>query len=243
MAYKIKWKKGDYISLGKAVSKFNKTIKQLKSEESSLILPDVIDYKELKSDITTRQELNRMINSLKKFQNPSQQVAIKTDGDLEVTRWELTEIRKAKRRAERRFSGEIADIESQGFGTGNTRLNEIRATIESFNKIENVSLLEDFQRIASSIFNQGRSDFEYRKSLIFQRNFIKAYEKMGRDEIVKIARSFRNPEKFWDFIKNSEFIDIKLRYDIEEGLIETYMSKDESYQYELNLLTHNYFNS
>lgn len=238
MAYRIKWKRGDYITLGKAVSEFNKTIKQLKSEESSLILPDVIDYKELKSDITTRQELNRMINSLKRFQNPTQQKAIKTEGNIEVTRWELTELRKAKRRAEKRFSGEIADIESQGIGTGNTRLNEIRATLKSFDKLERASK-EDFKRISASIFKQGTSDFEYRKALIFQKNFISAYEKMGRKEIVEIARSFRNPEKFWEFIKNSEFIDINMQYDREEGLIETLMSKDESYLYELEKLKKN----
>ena len=52
----IKWKKSDFITLGKAVSDFNKTIKKLEKEESNLILPDVIDYKELKSDINTRKE-------------------------------------------------------------------------------------------------------------------------------------------------------------------------------------------
>lgn len=46
--YQIRWKRGDYISLGKAVSQFNKKINELKSEENALLLPDEINYSELK---------------------------------------------------------------------------------------------------------------------------------------------------------------------------------------------------
>ena len=46
--YQIRWKRGDYISLGKAVSQFNKKINELKSEENALLLPDEISYSELK---------------------------------------------------------------------------------------------------------------------------------------------------------------------------------------------------
>ena len=84
---------------------------------------------------------------------------------------------------------------------------------------------------------QGRTDYEMSKALIFQKNFISAYEKMGRKEIVEFAKSFRNPQDFWEAIKNSEFTDLSLRYDVEEGMITIgKMSKDESYYYELNKL-------
>lgn len=46
--YKIRWKRGDYISLGKAVSQFNKKINELKSEENALLLPGEISYSQLK---------------------------------------------------------------------------------------------------------------------------------------------------------------------------------------------------
>lgn len=44
----IRWKRGDYISLGKAVANFNKKINELKTEENALLLPDEINYSELK---------------------------------------------------------------------------------------------------------------------------------------------------------------------------------------------------
>lgn len=237
MLSKIRWKRSDYITLGRAVSEFNKTVKKLQQEESSLILPDVIKYQDLKSDITTRKELNRMIKSLKRFQVPRQQEAIKTDGDVEITKWELTEIKRARTRATRRLSGELAGIEATStLGTGNRRVNEIRATIKSFEKLEKATK-EDFRRISRSILKQGVSDYEMKKASQFQKNFIVAYSKMGRKEIVEIAKNFRNPVDFWEYIKNSEFVDLELRYDVEEGIITVgEMSKDESYYYELEKL-------
>ena len=233
MSSKIRWTRSDYISLGRAVASFNRTVGNLSGK--GIVLPDLMNYNELKSGITTRQELNRIIGSLKRFQNPMKQVRVSLNG-FEVTRWELEEVRKAKTRATRRLTGELAGIESGAVGTGNTRANEIRATLQSFENFASGDL-SSFKRISRSILRQGRSDYEMSKALTFQRNFITAYEKMGRREIVEFAKSFRNPEDFWEAIKNSEFTDLSLRYDVEEGMITIgEMSKDESYYYELNKL-------
>ena len=112
-----------------------------------------------------------MIKSLKRFQVPNQQEAIKTDGDVEITKWELTEIKRARTRATRRLSGELAGIEGETLGTGNRRANEIRATIKSFEKLEKATK-EDFRRISRSILKQGVSDYEMKKASQFQKNFI-----------------------------------------------------------------------
>ena len=233
MANKIRWSRSDYIKLGKAVSSFNKTVGNLSN--SGIVLPDLLNYNDLKSGIITRKELNRLIGSLKRFQNPMQQVGVSLEG-FEVTKWELNEVKRAKARATRRLTGELAGIEAGAIGTGNTRANEIKATLESFEKFASGDLAQ-FKRISSSIMRQGRTDYEMSKALIFQKNFISAYEKMGRKEIVEFAKSFRNPQDFWEAIKNSEFTDLSLRYDVEEGMITIgEMSKDESYYYELNKL-------
>ena len=67
---KIKWQQKDYVTLGKAVANFNKKINELNKEEKKLYLPDTITYKEVKENIVTRNELNRVIKSLKRFSNP-----------------------------------------------------------------------------------------------------------------------------------------------------------------------------
>lgn len=64
---KIQWKQGDYIKLGRAVADFNRKVNKLQAEENKLYLPNLIEYKEAKENITTRQELNRLVNSLRRF--------------------------------------------------------------------------------------------------------------------------------------------------------------------------------
>ena len=234
MANNIRWKRSDYISLGKAISSFNKAVNKLQG--TGIVLPDLINYNEAKKEITTRKELNRMITSLKRFQNPMQQIGVSLDG-FEVTKWELSEVKKARQRATRRLTGELAGLEATStMGTGNTQINEINAMLNSYENVFSKDDVSSYKRVARSILRQGKSDYEFRKMKNFQENFISAYEKMGRDEIVQYAKSFRDPEKFWNAIKDTELIDLKLRYDVEEGRVQLEMSRDDSYYYELSKL-------
>lgn len=230
MANKIRWKKGDYVSLGRAVSSFNKAVANLSGD--GLVLPDLMNYDDLKKGITTRKELNRMVNALKRFRQPTKQVGV-TINEFNITKWEFEEVKKARKRATKRLTSELEEI---NIGTGNIRANEIKSTLESFEKLTEGDF-STFRRISRSIFKQGKSDYDMTKALIFQQNFINAYEKMGRKEIVEFAKSFKNPMDFWNAIKDSNFIDISLHYDMEEGLVSFgEMTNNESYYYELQKL-------
>lgn len=232
--YNIKWNRSDIGKLSSAVRQFNKTIKKLESAESDLVLPDVVDYKELKSGITTRQELNRMIGSLRRFTNPAKQKAIKLDSGIEITAWEYTELKAERRRAEKRLTGELFGLEAT-LGTGNKRINEIRGTIASLQKLETATG-EDFKRIRERIKVQGTSDFNRKKAKTFQDNFIKAFKGMGRKEIVEYAQKFKDPEEFWNAIKDSGFSNLQEFYDESEGILRFSMDSDERYFYELEQL-------
>ena len=65
--YNIRWKQGDYIKLGKAVAEFNRKISEIQTEENKMYLPSFEKYEWQKENIKTRQEFNRVINSLKRF--------------------------------------------------------------------------------------------------------------------------------------------------------------------------------
>lgn len=232
--YPINWKRSDYGNLIKAVNKFNKEIEKLMYNNPEANIPEKLIYKDIKQNIYTRKEFNRVIKSLNRFSNPKEQEIVKTRGGYELTRWQRNEINRAKRRAERRLEGELYDLESQStFGTGNTRLNEIKATLESYDRLATANP-EDYKRISGSILRQGVSDFEMKQASIFQKNFIKAYKKMGRTQVVNLAKRFKNPMDFWEFIKDSNFADIQMKYDEDEGLIQIGEgSKDDNYIYDL----------
>lgn len=93
----IKWKQKDYLSLGRAVANFNKKINELNKEEKKLYLPEPKDYKELKSKILTRNELNRVIGSLKRFSKEGAEDLYITKSGEQLTNWERGELRKANK--------------------------------------------------------------------------------------------------------------------------------------------------
>lgn len=99
----IKWKRGDYITLGKAVSNFNKKVRKLQTEENKLVLPEEIDYKTAKEDITTRRELNRFINSLRRFSKSGAEEIIKTSGRRKYNKMGKTRIKYIKKSCNKAF--------------------------------------------------------------------------------------------------------------------------------------------
>lgn len=72
----IRWKKGDYIRLGQAVSRFNKIKNEVAKLDEDVVkfLPDNQDYQTLKTQIKTRNELNRVINSLRSFNKENAEI-------------------------------------------------------------------------------------------------------------------------------------------------------------------------
>lgn len=64
----LMWTKEDEKILKKAVSDFNKKVKQLnKTRKDKSFIPSEIDYEASKDLITTRSELNRVLESLGRF--------------------------------------------------------------------------------------------------------------------------------------------------------------------------------
>lgn len=94
---KIKWQQKDYLSLGRAVANFNKKINKLQSEEKKLYLPDLKNYKDIKENIQTRRELNRVINSLKRFSKEGAEDLYVTKAGEQITKWERKELRKTNK--------------------------------------------------------------------------------------------------------------------------------------------------
>ena len=99
----IRWKRGDYIKLGQAVSRFNKIINSLESDEINF-LPDLKNYQEIKSHITSRKELNRVINSLRRVNEENLLKTKVLESGEEISKWEFQEMNKARKRAYRNLA-------------------------------------------------------------------------------------------------------------------------------------------
>ena len=219
----IRWKKGDYIKLGQAVSRFNKIIKELDVDEREY-LPDLRDYKDMKEHITSRKELNRIIKSLKRA-NVENLLATRTfDSGEEISKWEFSELKKAKRRALRNLNVERENILQgrESIGMGDERLSEIQAIEDSFERL-NEKTGSDLKRLKSRIMSVGRSDYKLAKDKQFMENFYTALEGISNFQNYDILKreldKIKNPSKFYEYVKKSPVLmDLFLWYKESDSL-------------------------
>lgn len=212
----ISWKKGDYIKLGKAVSRFNQRIKELKADELSY-LPEMRDYKDLRDNILSRKELNRVINSLNRLSASTLEKVELASGE-ELTKWEYHEIKLARNRAVRTLKSEAEKIKEGNLwvGMGDERLDQIESTIESIEEIENLKGKEFRKRVGRLSF-LGKTDIELVRAEQFRENFLNAFEEMGSYDNYELLKnkleSIKNPIKFYEFVRENEtLLDLFLYY-------------------------------
>ena len=107
----LMWTKEDEKILKKAVSDFNKKVKQLnKTRKDKSFIPSEIDYEASKDLITTRSELNRVLESLGRFKGKEAFKKVTLPSGDSLTKWELDEIRLQQRQAEKRIKKRMAEI-------------------------------------------------------------------------------------------------------------------------------------
>lgn len=227
---RIRWKKGDLISLGKAVAQFNKKKKQLENLLPKDAFPEEVSYSILKEQILTRKELNRVLKSLKSFKTEGAEDIVTLESGQEVTRWEFKELQKEKKQAINQLTKELAkwnEPTESGFSRAQMGANEpkeIKWTIESIKNLEKKKGSE-FKRVKSRVKTYSRADYEYRRALIYQKNYLQMLEKdysnyYGYNSFMKKLLSIRDPFEFYNFLQqNEKLMDIKFMYSVaEEGI-------------------------
>lgn len=219
----IRWRKGDYIKLGQAVSRFNKIINELDTDEREF-LPELKNYQEIKEHITSRKELNRVIKSLRRVDTENLLNTKILESGEEISKWEYQELNKARRRAFRNLELERESIlkDRPSIGMGDERLSEIHAIEQSFIDLENRTG-KDLKRLKGRIFSVGRSDYKLSKDDLFRKNFYTALEGISNfqnyDVLKKELDKIKNPTKFYEFVKKSPVLmDLFLWYKESDSL-------------------------
>lgn len=229
----IRWQKKDYSRLRYAINKFNKTVNKIEVDERS-VLPSLKNYKDIKNHITTRKELNRVINSLNKANMDNLTKTEQFESGQRVTKWEYNEVRRSMRRAFQNLEKERETILAgrTSIGMGDVRLSEISAMEESLASLEYQSG-SDFKRIKERAFNLGRTDYKLAKEKLFMDNFYKALEDISNfedyDKLKKELNKIKNPHNFYEYVKRSPVLmDIFLWYK-GETVYGGYTSNEEAF--------------
>lgn len=210
----IRWKRGDYITLGKAVSNFNKKIRELQSEENKLYLPEEVDYKELKNEVTTRRRLNQIVNSLKRFQEDGAEKIVENSAGQKMTSWENNENIIAKRVASRSINNKIKELnipKYDGFSRvqmGSIDYRELINTLKSFERLDKLKGYE-YKRLKERINKYAQSDLKMKRSINYRENYINEMKKYSHFDnyqlLMEKLNSIKNPINFYEFVSQNEF--------------------------------------
>jgi len=205
----IRWKTSDYRELERAVNRFNKKIKRIEKLEDKIPLPEPLDFVQTRKEIKSRKELNRVLSSLESFSKRGSTELIKLESGHELTKWEYSEIKKARRRARSRLTREaniIRRTRPMQLGMGDERLEQIESILESYEKLESKKGYE-FERTAKSILIQGTSDINLKRAEIFRKNFMQSLEQAshldGYNRLVNELNKIKNPVDFYEKVKTS----------------------------------------
>lgn len=209
MTSQIRWKKGDYIRLGRAVSAFNKKIEKL---DNLSYLPNKVTYKEIKESILSRNELNRTINSLRRFQKAGAEDLYVTEAGQMLTKWERQELGSLKASATRRLQSSINELNEpleSGFSRaqmGSVELNRLKSTLENIGKLENVKGYE-FKLVKERLLSIGSSDYDLKKAIIYKENYLEELKKYSNfenyDLLIKKIKNM-TPQRFYEFMSQTE---------------------------------------
>lgn len=203
----IRWTRSDTAKLSYAVRQFNKTIQRLDALERD-ILPESVDYKDVKNMIFSRKELNRVVKSLKRFGKATQQRVVSLDSGEQITQWELSELKKAQKRAVNTITDKAREIvESDTNVMGDTEFKQLMRTKESIEDLFNRNNYE-FDRTKTRTLSWGKTDYDLWKADVYRKNFMNSLNEMStydhyellRDKLEKIE----NPIRFFEYVQKSE---------------------------------------
>lgn len=213
----IRWSRSDYITLGKAVSNFNKKINELNADEKKLYLPEIRNYQEVKENIKTRSEFKRVINSLKRFSREGAEDLYITASGQELTKWERKELSIQTRIASRRLNRELQELNlpmSSGYSRlqmGSIRAKEIEAQLKSLKKLE-MKKGFDFERIKRRLEFLGTSDYSLKQSYVFRQNFMEQLDKLRKNSpefqrVYDFFNEIKNPIDFFNTTQKSQVLE------------------------------------
>ena len=240
----IRWKKEDSIQLQKAINSFNRNIRKLKKIEGKAeYLPDTVNYKEIRENIISRKEFNRVIKSLRSFSEKGAANVYETTSGQKLTVWEYKQIRKARTRAIRNLNIEKLKIQNsvKSEFMGDKRIREIESTIKNLENLE-TSKGYDFKRIKERAESLGNLDLELQRAKTYKQNYLNALEQMSGyenyDKLISELNKIKNPIKFYEYIQKSNVLSDLFIYYKDKATSQTYggfADNQDAFNYALNV--------
>lgn len=203
---KIKWTKSDTARLRSAISTFNKEVKKHIGDIPEKAMPKLKNYKDVKSEIYSRKDLELAISTLNKIKNKSafKLISSEANSNVKITNWELQTAKRYDYRNQIKLQTEYNKVISDIKATSKPQLDmfgkpildeqgrpmakavfpaKYLSKLESYLSKTNVEMLfesEDYYRrneLLERIYRRGSDTFEIEKTKIYRKNYMEVFER------------------------------------------------------------------
>lgn len=210
--HRINWRESDSKELARVVRNFNAKLKRLEKKNPQIknVLPEKVSVAQLKELINTRQDLNRELNSLKRFSKRGAEEIVTvpdTDYNLKITKWQKSEMNRRIAVINRRRAKRLEDISNMEMTSRGEKLGYTRSQL-GMGKATEVSLrpMNAFTR------RMNQADLKWKWKGIMkesQLDFFTQKDYRLRDNYIKALEQNYNKKDIQDVISHIENMDIK----------------------------------
>ena len=225
---KIRWRESDEKELARVVRNYNAKLSRVikNTTDQNVVLPERAYVKEIKSKVETRADLNRMMNSLKRFSEKGSEEIVESDYGLKITRYQKNEASISvgiinRRRAIKRKELENIEVTTRGKPTGTTRPEMGSVVMNSLQpkrfEFKNKKPAE-WASFVRSINNMVRTGYQDEADTRLIQNYIKGLQDVfsGFDDLDELIEAVKNNPNFIKYFYTETEAHINFIYDPQE---------------------------
>ena len=240
--YNIRWREADDAELKRVVKNYNAKIARLEKKDptNKNALPEKMSVRQMKELISTRQDLNRELNSLRRFSRRGAEELIDVpdnDYNLKITKWQKEEMTRRigtinQKRAKRLERLQETEMKSRGeklgytvgqFGMGKAEevsLTPIKAFTSKMNRA-------DLNKKYKHILKESQANYFDVKDEVLRNNYIKGlktnYDEADLEDVIAAIEDMPFDEFYSTFQAEGgtmEFASVKPNQQEYEGYVE-----------------------
>lgn len=192
----IRWRKADEIKLRNYVRKFNASITRESKKNPELadanILPEKMDYKSIRNNITTRKDYNNVIRRIDRWFRPGARDVITDESGIRMTRWikkevqyasmRITNRRKKVREGLRLGEKALKELHLDDI-TPKEKLQKIAERLKDYSENNNTDIeneTQSWQNFVQSVLNRDYQAYDDKRNEEYYENYINSlYENFG----------------------------------------------------------------
>ena len=229
--YNIRWSQADDAELKRVVKNFNAKLSRLekKDPKNANALPERVKAANLKDMITTRQDLNRELNALRRFSERGAEELVDIPGNYyneKITKWQRTDMnrRAAIVNRNREIRREQLFGQILKYSVAETMSEEEKAALQPINVFTKYQSRADIKQKHQTLKNQSQVSYWKGRDESLRKGYIKALrEGLGTSAAV---------EEFIDHILEMDIDDFRKTFNSDVSKFDAAYPGDENVKQE-----------